>query len=174
MKKLIIFLGLLLFSFSNSDAQDLGSTGSFPKNAIGLRFGSYGTFGGGITYQRKISDATRAEFNFAYRSQQYYTGMNINAIYQKVLDFEPVDNMNWYLGVGGGLGTWSYKDNYYVDTDSYTNNGIYFSIIGQAGVEYIFDEIPLLISLDLGPVFNIGDFDSGLYIGGGLSVRYTF
>ena len=62
MKKLFLSALILVgFTFS-ADAQEIS------KNALGLRLGSNDGFGAEISYQRKLSNSTRLEFDLGLRN----------------------------------------------------------------------------------------------------------
>ncbi|MFT7331789.1 MAG: hypothetical protein ACI848_001873, partial [Roseivirga sp.] len=48
MKKTLLIIGLLISGIFTTNAQDISD------NAIGIRFGDNGGFGGEISYQRKL------------------------------------------------------------------------------------------------------------------------
>ena len=164
MKKILLMFVVLTFA-TTSMAQEI------VDHTIGLRLGNYY----GVSYQKKLSDDSRAEINLAWRGYSTYSDTKADAFYQKVFNFEPVDEMNWYLGAGGGVGFWKYDSHYYSyydHDDDYDDSGTYFFVGGVAGIEYKFD-FPLLLSLDLRPELSFGDFHNGFHIGGGLGIRYT-
>ena len=88
----------------------------------------------------------------------------------------PLENhFNWYVGLGGGVGSYSFNDNKnFNDGNDYTDTFVFGA--GDIGIEYNFD-IPLLISLDFRPEIAFGDErynnnDLGLDIA--LGLRYQF
>lgn len=82
-----------------------------------------------------------------------------------------IDNgFNWYAGVGGGLGSWSY------DKNGVSDNGTFLFAAGNIGIEYNFD-IPLQLSLDFRPEIysNSSDFrDESFGPDIALGIRYRF
>jgi len=163
MKKLVLVVGLFLFSLSALNAQEIAN------HTIGLRLGNYY----GVSYQKKLSEDTRVEINLAWRGYSAYNDTKVDAFYHKVFDFVPVDQMNWYVGAGGGAGFWKYDSRYYYSYYDYDDSGTYFFVGGVIGAEYKFD-FPLLLSLDARPELSFGDFYDGFHISGGLGARYTF
>ncbi len=165
MKKLILS-AFMLIGIACS-AQDIS------KNALGLRLGSNDGLGGEISFQRKLSSENRLELDLGWRnrSDYYNKGYDDNTIkftglYQWVWE---IDNcFNWYAGVGGGLGSWSTKN----DT-----SGSFVYIAGDIGIEYNFDEVPIMLSLDFRPEFGFGgnkyyrnNYGSDIALG----IRYRF
>jgi len=162
MKKIILSVVLLGFTFTIT-AQDIAN------QTIGVRLGNYL----GASYQKKISDDSRVELGLGYKGYAYYNDVKIDAYYHKVFDFEPLDNMNWYVGAGGGVGVWNYDSRYYYSYYDYNDHGTYFFVGGTAGAEYKFD-FPLLVSIDVRPEFVFGNFYNGIHVNVGLGARYTF
>lgn len=143
------------------------SSQKISKNAIGFRLGSNDGFGGELSYQRKISSDNRLEFDLGFRNSNDYNAFKLAGLYQWTW---AIDNgFNWYAGVGGGAGSWSFDNKYS------KNNGTFLFVAGDVGIEYDFD-IPLQISLDLRPelYINSGVYRSGVGSDIGLGIRYRF
>ncbi len=162
MKKQFIF-GLMLFGIAFT-----GTSQNISKNALGLRLGSNDGFGGEISFQRKLTSDNRLEVDLGFRNSNDINAFKIAGLYQWVMPIEK--NFNWYAGVGGGLGSWSYNKN------SNKDNGTFFFAAGDIGIEYNFD-IPLQISLDFRPElyansngYRSNNFGSDI----GLGLRYRF
>jgi opacity protein-like surface antigen len=155
------FITVVLLGFMYSvNAQDISS------NAIGLRFGDNDGFGAEISYQHKIKDSNRLEFDLGFRDNKNFDIWKLTGVYQWIWNVD--GGFNWYAGFGAGIGN--------VDVKGFDNDdGIFVNAAGNVGVEYNF-EIPLLISLDFRPEFGIvndfGDDDLGVDIA--LSLRYQF
>jgi hypothetical protein len=167
MKKIILSAIIVMgFTFS-AQAQDIS------KNAIGLRLGDSGGFGTELSYQRALGSNNRLELDLGWRSRKDYnnSGYDDNAIklaalYQWVWNID--GGFNWYAGVGGGLGSYSYDNN----NTSY--NDTFAFAAGDIGIEYNFD-IPLLISLDFRPEFGGNGYYKNNYGSDiALGVRYQF
>lgn len=83
-----------------------------------------------------------------------------------IKSWKEAGSWNWYAGVGGGVGlAWS----------GYFNIGI----AGRIGVEYMFENRPLQLSVDyapvIGPYFGNGvGFNSVGLSTGGIAARYCF
>mgnify|MGYP006187044255 FL=1 len=163
MKKLTI-IGLMVFGFSlTSNAQEIA------KNALGVRLGSNDGFGFEISYQRGLSDNNRLELDLGLRNTDNDDAFKIIGLYQWVWQIE--NRFNWYVGVGGGAGSW---DNNNKNHQEY-EDGAFFVLAGDIGIEYNFD-IPLLISLDFRPEIYFGNNYRNDNYGSdiGLSLRYQF
>ncbi len=120
------------------------------KNALGLRLGDNDGFGGEISYQRGLSDNNRLELDLGWRNSNNVDAFKLTGLYQWVWNID--GGFNWYAGVGGGVGSWS--------VDNSNNNGTFAFVAGDLGIEYGFDEVPILLSLDIRPelYFNSDDF----------------
>ena len=157
MKKLLI-IGIVIMGFTTSSyAQDIA------KNALGIRVGDSDGFGTEISYQARLNDNNRLEFDLGWRSGNKYDGYKLAALYQWVHKLD--GRFNWYVGAGGGLGSYeSKKDN---------NEETFLFAAGDLGIEYNLN-IPLLISLDFRPELGFGDFRDDVDLDIALSIRYQF
>lgn len=146
----------------------IGAMAQVNDNAIGIRFAGGNFFGGEVSYQKGLSNINRLEADLGLYSYSDGNGFNIAGVYQWVWNIE--GGFNWYAGPGAELGSWSYKHN----EDDKGNSGFYLGIGGQIGVEYNFDEIPLLISVDTRPMIGLGNSYNNFNFGLALGVRYVF
>jgi len=160
MKKLFLLsLAILGFVFT-SNSQNIAD------NAIGLRIGDNDGFGAEVSYQRALGDNNRLEADLGWRSGSSYDGFKLAGLYQWVF---PLDgSFNWYVGAGGGIGSYSFD----VPGGNDTSDTFFFAA-GDIGIEYDF-EIPLLISLDFRPELGFGDFSDDLDFDIALGIRYQF
>tara|TARA_R110002049_G_scaffold28906_10_gene98410 strand:- start:931 stop:1401 length:471 start_codon:yes stop_codon:yes gene_type:complete len=156
MKKIISLLSILAFTVISVQGQ------SISKNALGLRIGDNDGFGGEISYQNYLSDNNRLEFDLGWRNSKNVDAFKLVGLYQWV---QPIDtNFNWYVGVGGGVGSFDAGD----------NDGIFALVAGDIGIEYNFN-IPLLISLDMRPELGFNDsYSNDLDLDIALGLRYQF
>lgn len=161
MKKILFFtVAILGFTFAAS-AQEIS------KNALGLRIGDNDGFGGEISYQRGLGNNNRLEVDLGIRSGKDYDGFKIAGLYQWVWNIE--GGFNWFAGVGGGLGNYSYD----LPTPLKSESETFLFAAGNIGIEYNFD-IPLLLSLDARPELGFGDFRDDLGFDIALGIRYQF
>ena len=147
MKKIVLSAFMLLGLAFSAQAQDIS------KNALGLRLGDNDGFGGEISYQRGLGDNNRLELDLGWRNSDNIDAFKLAGLYQWVWNID--GGFNWYAGVGGGIGSWSYDGPGDPDNDS----GTFLFAAGDIGIEYNFD-IPLQLSLDIRPEFylnNSGD-----------------
>ena len=163
MKK-IFLVAIVLFSFiAKMNSQEISN------HAIGIRFGDNDGFGGEISYQHELGEATRLEVDLGFRNRDSYgDAFKLTGVYQWVWNID--GGFNWYVGFGAGIGSWSTGDNYPGNRD----DGLFLNADGNIGIEYDFD-IPLLISLDFRPeVGLIGDYGKDTDLDIALSLRYQF
>ncbi len=170
MKKLILSAFMLIGLAFSSQAQKISD------NALGLRLGDNDGFGVEVSYQRELSKNNRLELDLGIRNRgNYNENGDLNAfklagLYQWVWNID--GGFNWYAGVGGGLGSYTYK--YKNDGNTYKDNGTFAFAAGDIGIEYVFD-VPLLISLDFRPEFGGNGYYTNNYGSDvALSVRYRF
>lgn len=162
MKKILLTICITFAVAVSVQSQEIA------KNAIGLRFGANNGFGAEASYQHRLSSENRLEVNLGFRGNNTYNAFKATGLYQWVWQLE--DRFNWYAGVGGGLGNWTVKA-----TNSVAKNSkAFFFGSGIIGVEYHFEEVPILISLDFRPEIGFSDYYSGFSSDLGLSIRYKF
>ncbi|QHI36787.1 hypothetical protein IMCC3317_21570 [Kordia antarctica] len=167
MKKIIISTVILILVAFTMNAQEIS------KNALGIRLGGNNGFGGEISYQARLSTDNRLELDLGWRSGSNHDGYKLAGLYQWVM---PIENrFNWYLGVGGGVGSYNFNDRNNINNGNDFKDTFIFAA-GDIGIEYNF-KIPLLISLDFRPEFGFGDKDydnDGLDLDIALGLRYQF
>ena len=167
MKKIILSAIMLIGLAFTAQAQDIS------KNALGFRFGSNNGFGGELTYQRALGSNNRLELDLGLRNRSNYNNngyddnaIKLTALYQWVWNID--GGFNWYAGVGGGVGNYSYDFN----GDKYSDTFVFAA--GNIGIEYNFD-IPLLISLDFRPEFGgNGYYENNYGSDVALALKYQF
>ncbi|MEM0516854.1 MULTISPECIES: hypothetical protein [Aequorivita] len=163
MKKVIFLFTIISALTWQANSQEIS------KNAIGLRFGDSDGFGPEINYQRHLGDNNRLELGLAWHSKSDWNAVKLTGIYQWVWNID--GGFNWYAGPGAGIGFVSYD---YDDVPPFRDNetDVFAFITGDIGIEYNFD-IPLILSLDMRPQFNLGYRDD-VSFDVGLSARYQF
>ena len=150
MKKLLFASALMILLGFSAKSQDY-------KTAIGMR----GGLSQGLTVKQFMGSNVAVEGIFAIFNRSMY----ITGLYEihKASAFG-VDRLNWYYGGGAHAGTYHYVND---------NNPDIFSIgiDGILGIEYNLTEIPISISIDLKPAYNLVGW-RGNTSGGALSIRY--
>lgn len=165
MRRLLLLLVFAIAGLATAQAQEIS------KNALGLRLGDNDGFGGEISYQRGLGDNNRLELDLGWRNSNHVDAIKLAGLYQWVWNID--GGFNWYAGVGGGLGSWSYDNDVPNNND---NSGVFVFAAGDIGIEYNFD-IPLLLSLDFRPEFYVNSGDWGDDFLGpdiALGIRYQF
>lgn len=163
MKKQILFLGAFIGVICTLTAQNIS------PNAIGLRIGDSDGFGTEISYQRALGENNRLEADLGYRSGNRFSAFRVTALYQWVWNID--GGFNWYAGAGGGVGSFSFDDDFPGGNDADT----FFAFVsGDIGIEYDFD-FPLILSLDFRPEIGINNaIDDDLDFDIALGIRYQF
>lgn len=161
MKKVVLSTLFLVLCTIGANAQ------TFSKNAIGLRLGDNDGFGGEISYQRGFSDENRLEVDLGWRNSKDWDAYKLTGLYQWVWNIE--GGFNWYVGAGGGIGSWNYEKG------PANDSGTFLFAAGDIGIEYHFD-FPLMLSLDFRPEIYFGDGYRNDSFGPdiALGVRYKF
>lgn len=163
MKK--IFLSLVVTLSLNMAAQ-----AQVNPHAIGIRGGSgnYG-HGGELSYQHGFGSSNRLELDLGLRgfNGNGHSHTALTGIYHWVWNIE--GGFNWYAGPGAQLGFYQHKSNS-------SNDGLTLGLGGQLGAEFDFNELgaPLLLGLDVRPMWGFIGGTSGVGYGGAFSLRYTF
>ena len=134
------------------------------SNAIGLRGGS----SNGITFKHFVSEKAAIEAILTTR----FGGYGLFGLYELHVPIKSVDRLNFYYGAGGHIGSYNgAKDNrWFKGTENHTVLGV----DGILGIEYNFTEIPINLSIDYKPAFNLIGH-TGLWADeGALSLRFIF
>ncbi len=165
MRKLFLSVFMLIGLALTAQAQD------GRRNALGLRLGDNDGFGGELSYQRLLGSSNRLELDLGWRNSHDYDAFKLAALYQWVWNIE--GGFNWYAGVGGGLGSWSYDGPH--GAPGFDDDGTFVFVAGDLGIEYNFD-IPLQLSLDFRPEFYFADDYYGDDFGPdiALGIRFKF
>lgn len=148
MKKLfflIVFVCSITFS---ANAQlykhSIGATVGYPT---GFEFKSF------VTQRNALDIVMGTNFN----------GFSFTGAY--LWNFEiPGQDFQWYIGPASAMGLW----------DDSSEDGFFFAVYGGGGIEYKFDDIPLVISFDCYPVGVSFVKHSGYDFQCRAGVRYTF
>ncbi|MBQ9639716.1 MAG: hypothetical protein IJV22_09215 [Bacteroidales bacterium] len=144
-------------------------TAASAQHAIGVRLGGGQGFGTEISYQHGLGQ-NRLEFDLGWHGGDHYNDLNLVGVYQVTGNIS--GNFGWYAGAGVGLTLVSWNNGH--DGDG----SFALGVVGQAGVEYNFQAVPIQVSLDIRPRLNIiNPYGSGLDFHWGdiaLGIRYTF
>ena len=158
MKKLLLVLIAVMGLTFAANAQN---------NAIGLRLGgSYDsnvyTPGTELSFQTALG-ANRLEADLGYHFGKGYSFIGLAVIYQLHFDIAAVPNLGWYAGLGGRVDLWTGN-----------TSSVALGAVGQLGLDYQFQAVPLQLSLDVRPALyflpDIHFSPADLALG----IRYTF
>ena len=149
----ILFFAIVMTLGYSVSAQDY-------KSAVGGRLG-YGLLG---TYKSFINDDLAYEVSAGLR----WSGLAGGLFIQKHadLEFEDVENLRWFVGGGATITTWNYG--------AVINNSNYYELAIHAnlGIEYTFEDMPIVVGLDYAPGIVI--LDSWDFIGSYNRVRLGY
>ncbi len=151
MKKIILVLGVLLLFAGATSAQDY-------KTGIGVRLG----WDQGLTIKHFISGKSALEGIVSFR----WGGLDLTGLYEVHNDIQGLDRLRWFFGGGAHVGFYG---------SNYAGGAVTaIGVAGILGLEYSFSEIPINLSLDWKPVFDIVGYSHFFADGGALSIRYIF
>jgi opacity protein-like surface antigen len=166
MKKIILSAIMLVGLAFSAQSQEIA------KNALGVRLGDNDGFGGEISYQRGLSKNNRLEFDLGWRDTRYTDAIKVVGLYQWVWNID--GGFNWYAGVGAGVAAWDYNYDG-PDNNDFDDNGTYIFAAGDIGIEYGFDNVPILLSLDARPEIGSGYYDDDNFgFDVGLAIKFKF
>jgi hypothetical protein len=134
------------------------------KAAIGLKF----IYGISLTGKVFIKENSALEGILRYNSAGGL-GSNIafSGLYEYHSPIKGVDGLRWYVGGGGHVNHFTWKD---VDADAVTT----FGVVGIVGLEYKFANLPLAVSADWQPAYIISNPSGFSAENGGIGIKYTF
>ena len=154
MKKVIVLLSVLIFSVSTLKAQNY-------QQAFGIKLG--------YTQSFEYKTFTSAN-NFINAGIQLHTlghfGVNGYAFYNFNNPINGNDLVNWYYGPGATIGYGGHL------------GGFNLSVNCQIGIEVLFANAPIAISLDWAPGLGLGFYENVAKINfsptyGGLTLKYV-
>lgn len=163
--KSTILLLTILLTCHQIQGQQL-KTGTSYKTAVGVR--GIGTSGLTIKHFTQQNKAIEGIVGF------YPNAFSATVLVQKYQNAFAEPGLNWYYGIGGHIATQS---------DVVRNEGLYrretsefgVGIDGIFGIEYKIQEVPIAISFDLKPFFEVAtDGDAFIALDPGLGIKATF
>jgi opacity protein-like surface antigen len=156
MKRTLLLLLMGLCMSSIGFAQDY-TTG------IGVRGGYFN----GVTIKHFVSE--KAAFEGILSSRWH--GFQVTGLYEIHNQAFQTNRLNWYYGFGAHVGFWDGNRTNWGERDT---NYTVVGIDGILGLEYNFTEVPINLSLDWKPSFNLAGYTGFWGDGGALSIRYIF
>ncbi len=159
MKKTFLLLAFIALIGLQVQGQDY-------KTSVGLRAGV--PFG--LTAKHFLTKTNAVEGILASTP---WGGFVITGLYENEHWTGKYPGLNWFWGAGAHLGFWDKGRNNPYLSDSYGGSAV-LGLDAIIGLEYTFDDIPLNLSLDLFPSFNIFGYSGWGGINGAISARYVF
>lgn len=138
------------------------------QHALGLRLGTeFKVISESVelSYQLGITERSRIEISLGYSPHLMNSYSRFSAYYHRVI---PLNRFfSCFYGPGAGFGYQHFE----VYPDRVVSPG--FAILGaQAGVQYLFKDIPLQVAVDIRPEYLAGHAYDKFIFASGLSVRY--
>lgn len=152
MKKLLLIVAVIVASYTYSNAQELG-----------VRFGDVS--GGSAAIDAVFS---AGQYSRIHADLSFGNGVGIDVLWDFL--YKPLggEAFKWYAGVGPYLGVF---DKAHHDDDGTEFN---LGVAGEIGLEYRFNGVPISLSADYRPLFEIVD-ETQFHAGGfGFNIRYIF
>jgi hypothetical protein len=148
MKRALLIFTLVASSLVLTQAQE-----------IGVRFGSF-TGNGGVALDGIFSTG---DFSRIHADVSFGSGIGIDALWDFI--YRPLGDeaFNWYLGAGPFL---------YIPFDADYDFGL--GAIGEIGISYTFNSVPISISGDWRPYFRLLETTNISFGGFGVNVRFVF
>ena len=154
MKKVLLIAVVIIASYSYGTAQELG-----------VRFGDVS--GGSVAIDGVFS---LGEFSRVHADLSFGNGFGADVLWDFL--YRPLggEAFNWYAGVGPYLGVFDTKNDKEDGDDTEFNLGV----VGEIGLEYRFNSVPISLSADYRPSLEIID-ETSFHAGGfGFNIRYVF
>jgi hypothetical protein len=155
MKKVLVFVAILTTSYVASAQVN--------PHALGIRLYGGALTGAELSYQDKIDADNRFELDLSAGFSSKYNRLFLVGVYHWVWNLD--GGFNWYAGPGASFSFDKYKDK-----EGYLNIGIG----GQLGLEYDFVNAPILISVDVRPMWDFVGDSAGFGWGAALGFRFTW
>lgn len=126
---------------------------SLNAQEIGIRFGE--VTGNNVAVDGVFDfDGSRIHANVSFGD-----GLGLDALYDFVYKQIGNEAINWYAGVGAS---------------SYIEDDFNLGVSGEIGLEYVFNDAPIVVGFDYRPTFWILDDTDFEWGGFGLNIRYRF
>lgn len=117
------------------------------QNALGVRFNGGDGYGAELSGMLGMG-GNRVEVDLGWGSSEHHSSFSLTGVYQFTGEIR--SGFGWYAGVGGQLTMRSWKDGY-----GNGNSDFALALVGQLGIEYKFNAIPIQLTLDWRPEFQL-------------------
>jgi hypothetical protein len=167
MKKLLL-LAIVLVGFASVQAQDY-------QRSIGIR----AAWNYGLSYKHFINENAALEAVLTFRFWGVpgftYNNTRIMGLYQHHMPIDGVDGLKWYVGGGASVGFWGGDFARWASAFDNSYSTVDIGIHPVVGLDYMFSDVPINLSLDFMPSIIIGGWYNGFRGSyGGFSGRYIF
>jgi hypothetical protein len=145
MKKIFLALALALGTFTISNAQELG-----------IRFGGHAGYGSAaVDAIFGTGDFSRIHADLSFGGN----GLGIDVLWDFL--YRPLggEAFNWYVGAG---------------PYTYIGDPFQLGVVGEIGIEYRFNEVPIVLGGDWRPFFRLVEDTHFGANGFGLNIRWVF
>lgn len=163
-KSILLLFSVMALSIGQAQNHQM-SIGLKGGNAAGGPVG-----GGGLNFKTFIAGSNALEFTVGGGSNH----LRGSIMYEWQKSTGWADGLDWYLGLGGAVGTWG--NSYIHPNGKWTyNQGLYLGAMGAIGLDWNLDPligIPIDLAFDLGPYVGIINSRSFGW-GGGFAIRYV-
>ncbi len=143
---LLIFTGLFTF----------GAKAQLYKHSIGFALGTPL----GVQYKGALSSNNAIDIVLG----TIFNGVTVTGAYEWVFPVKGARDFQWFVGPAASIGAWDHDH----------DDGVFFAVYGGGGIEYKFNEIPLVLSFDLFPIGVSFIENSGYDFQCRAGIRYTF
>ena len=151
MRKVCITIVLVFLAAVNVGAQDY-------TWAVGVRLGDDMS---GFSVKRSIDARNKIEGILAV---PYWHGVNFTGLYQRYI---PIEAFQIYCGVGGHIGNWKHTSN------DISKHYFFLGLDCMVGIEFsLLKSVPLSLSIDYKPSYNLTGHTGFSFTGGGIGLRY--
>lgn len=158
-KLMLIVFGVVFFALTSEVKAQSYATG------IGLRSG----VSNGLTVKHFIESDLALEGILHSR----WRGLMITGLIEKHKDISEVRGLRWFYGGGAHIGSWNGNRNPPWAEPNFGGATV-FGIDGIIGLDYIFTDVPINLSLDYKPAFNITHSAGFWGDEVALSIRFAF
>lgn len=138
--------------------------------ALGIKF----LWGISVTGKYFIKPNQALEAIIRYKGYQGVgNDLAFSALYEYEKQIPVAEGFNWYAGAGAYFGHFSYKSSYDPGLYGIQTSNSYYGISGVIGLEYKIKQLPIAISADWMPSFDIKG-STFIAENGGIGVKYAF
>lgn len=133
-------------------------------DAIGVRL----SYGGLVSYKHGLNESNYIESILAIR----WGGIEVTGLFEWQKAFAEKEQFDWFVGAGMHLGLHGRNNVFNPEQNSNNIVQINLGIDAIGGVEYVFENIPLVVSVDYNPSISFTGERWFIPEGFGISARY--